>query len=60
MRSTLNIDDELLTGARRVSGVSGQAALVRDRWRALIERESARRPAPGQGSSLSNLTRICC
>jgi len=43
MRTTLNIDDELLEEARRITGVQEKAALVRDGLRALIERESARR-----------------
>ena len=45
MRTTLNIDDQLLAEAQRVTGVSGKAALVREGLRALIERESARRLA---------------
>jgi len=43
MRTTLNIDDELLREAQRLSGVTEKAALVREGLRALIERESARR-----------------
>jgi len=45
MRTTLNIDDELLAEAQRITGVSEKAALVREGLRALIERESARRLA---------------
>ena len=45
MRTTLNIDDELLAKAHRVSGVKERTALVREGLRALIERESARRLA---------------
>lgn len=45
MRTTLNIDDELLSEAQRVSGVVEKTALVREGLRALIERESARRLA---------------
>ena len=45
MRTTLNIDDELLAEARRLSGLKEKAALVREGLRALIERESARRLA---------------
>ncbi|MCH8876196.1 MAG: type II toxin-antitoxin system VapB family antitoxin [Chloroflexi bacterium] len=45
MRTTLNIDDELLAKAQRITGVSNEAALVREGLRALIERESARRLA---------------
>ncbi len=45
MRTTLNIDDELLAKAQRVSGVNERTALVREGLNALIERESARRLA---------------
>ena len=45
MRTTLNIDDELLSEARRITGVAEKTALVREGLRALIERESARRLA---------------
>lgn len=45
MRTTLNIDDELLAKAQRVSGVKERTALVREGLEALIERESARRLA---------------
>jgi len=41
----LNIDDQLLAEAQRMTGVSEKAALVREGLRALIERESARRLA---------------
>lgn len=50
MRTTLNIDDELLEEARRLTGVKEKAALVREGLRALIERESARRLARLGGS----------
>ncbi len=50
MRTTLNIDDQLLAEARRITGVSEKAALVREGLRALIERESARRLARLGGS----------
>ena len=45
MRTTLNIDDQLLDEAQRITGISEKAALVREGLRALIERESARRLA---------------
>ena len=45
MRTTLNIDDDLLSEAQRVTGMAGKTALVREGLRALIERESARRLA---------------
>ena len=50
MRTTLNIDDDLLAEAQRITGVSGKTALVREGLRALIERESARRLASLAGS----------
>ena len=45
MRTTLNIDDELLAKAQRASGLTERTALVREGLKALIERESARRLA---------------
>jgi len=45
MRTTLNIDDELLEKARRASGIAEKTALVRAGLEALIQRESARRLA---------------
>jgi Arc/MetJ family transcription regulator len=50
MRTTLNIDDQLLEEAQRITGVSEKVALVREGLRALIERESARRLARLGGS----------
>ncbi|MCW8840374.1 MAG: type II toxin-antitoxin system VapB family antitoxin [Gammaproteobacteria bacterium] len=50
MRTTLNIDDQLLAKAQRICGVTEKAALVREGLRALIERESARRLARLGGS----------
>ena len=50
MRTTLNIDDELLAEAQRMTGVEEKTALVREGLRALIERESARRLARLGGS----------
>lgn len=50
MRTTLNIDDQLLEVAQRITGMSEKASLVREALRALIERESARRLARLGGS----------
>lgn len=50
MRTTLNIDDQLLDDAQRITGMTEKAALVREGLRALIERESARRLARLGGS----------
>ena len=43
MKTTLNIDDDLLEEARRLTGVHEKTALVREGLEALIARESARR-----------------
>jgi hypothetical protein len=50
MRTTLNIDDDLLERARDLSGVQEKTALIREGLEALIERESARRLARLGGS----------
>jgi Arc/MetJ family transcription regulator len=50
MRTTLNIDDQLLDEAQRVTGLTEKVALVREGLKALIERESARRLAKLGGS----------
>ena len=45
MRTTLNIDDELLEEAQQLTGITKKTALVREGLRALVARESARRLA---------------
>lgn len=45
MRTTLNIDDELLERAAKLTGPLDKTAMVREALKALIERESARRLA---------------
>ncbi len=45
MRTTVNIDDELLKQAQELSGIEERATLLREGLIALIERESARRLA---------------
>jgi Arc/MetJ family transcription regulator len=50
MRTTLNIDDELLAQARQITGVDEKTALVREGLLALIRQESARRLALLGGS----------
>ncbi len=50
MRTTLNIDDQLLAEARDMTGLAEKTALVREALKALIERESARRLARLGGS----------
>ena len=42
MRTTLNIDDELLEKARKLSGLKGKAAVLHAGLQALIASESAR------------------
>lgn len=50
MRTTLALDDELVTKAQALTGLSEKSTLVREALRALIERESARRLARLAGS----------
>ena len=45
MRTTFNLDDELLREALRLMGMTERTALIHEGLRALIERESARRLA---------------
>lgn len=45
MRTTLNIDEEILDKASRMTGIKEKTKLVRLGLEALIERESARRLA---------------
>jgi Arc/MetJ family transcription regulator len=50
MRTTINIDDELLREAQRLSGLEEKTAVVHAGLEALIARESARRLARLGGS----------
>jgi Arc/MetJ family transcription regulator len=50
MRTTLNIDDDLLARAGEFTGETDKTALVRMGLQALIEREAARRLAALGGS----------
>jgi Arc/MetJ family transcription regulator len=50
MRTTLNIDDDLLERAARLSGIQEKTAVVRAGLEALIARQSARRLAALGGS----------
>ena len=45
VRTTINIDDELLAKAAKLAGPMDRTALVSEGLKALIERESARRLA---------------
>lgn len=50
MRTTVNLDDQLLKEAQRATGLKERTALIHAGLRALIERESARRLARLGGS----------
>ena len=50
MRTTLNINNQLLAEAQSMTGLTEKTALVREALKALIERESARRLALLGGS----------
>jgi len=50
MRTTINLDDDLLEQAKALSGINERTALLREGLTALIERESARRLARLGGS----------
>ena len=45
MRTTINIDEELLAKAAKLAGPLDRSALVREALKALVERETARRLA---------------
>ena len=45
MRTTINIDDDLLAKATKLTGPLDRSAMVREGLKALIERESAKRLA---------------
>lgn len=51
MRTTLNIDDQLLKKATSLSGIHEKTAVIRAGLEALISRESAKRLAALGGSS---------
>ncbi|MDO8297662.1 MAG: type II toxin-antitoxin system VapB family antitoxin [Caulobacter sp.] len=59
MRTTLNLDDDLLARAAELTGISEKSALVREALTALIQREAARRLALLGGSepNLRNIPR---
>ena len=61
MRTTVNIDDELLAKAMELTGISERTALVRAGLQALVERESSRRLARlgGTQPQLKPIPRIC-
>jgi len=59
MKTTLNIDDDLLAEAERLTKISEKTALVRAGLEALIAREQARRLARlgGSESALRSIPR---
>ncbi|MGB5486138.1 MAG: type II toxin-antitoxin system VapB family antitoxin [Lysobacterales bacterium] len=59
MRTTVNIDDELMKAAQKLTGIEEKASLLRAGLKALIEQESARRLAALGGSEpqLTNASR---
>jgi Arc/MetJ family transcription regulator len=50
MRTTINLDDDLITAAQRITGIQERTALLHEGLKALIARESARRLARLGGS----------
>jgi len=50
MRTTVNLDQQLLDEAQRLTGIAERTALLQEGLRALIQRESARRLARLGGS----------
>ncbi len=50
MRTTVNLDEQLLAEAQRLTGMHERSALIHEGLKALIERESARRLARLGGS----------
>jgi metal-responsive CopG/Arc/MetJ family transcriptional regulator len=50
MRTTVTLDEDLLSRAQALSGVQERSALLREALSALIQRESARRLARLGGS----------
>jgi Arc/MetJ family transcription regulator len=43
MRTTINVDDELIEEAQRLTGIKERTALIHEGLKALITREAARR-----------------
>jgi Arc/MetJ family transcription regulator len=50
MRTTINLDEHLISEAQRVTGMKERTALIHEGLKALIQRESARRLARLGGS----------
>lgn len=45
MRTTINLDDDLLAQAQELTGITERTALIREALTALVQREAARRLA---------------
>jgi len=54
-RTTLNLDDELLSQAREFSGIQEKTALIHEALRQLVAREAGRRLA-AMGGTMPNFT----
>jgi Arc/MetJ family transcription regulator len=59
MRTTININDDLLAEAQELTGMKERTSLIHEGLKALIERESAKRLARLAGSepALENIPR---
>jgi Arc/MetJ family transcription regulator len=57
MRTTVALDDELVSKAQEFTGLKEKTALLREALKALIERESARRLA-SLGGTMGGLKKI--
>lgn len=51
MRTTVTLDDELLSQARTFTGIQENSALIQQALKALVQREAARRLARLGGSA---------
>ena len=51
MRTTVTLDDELLSQARTFTGIQENSALIQQALKSLVQREAARRLARMGGSS---------
>ena len=60
MRTTLNIDDQLLVEASRITGVEEKTSLVRMGLEALIYQEAAKRLAAMEGADPKPLCFLRC
>ena len=45
MRTTINLDEDLMSRAQQLSGLTERSSLLREALQALVQRESARRLA---------------